>query len=52
MFDLSEMAEADRALNALSTGDLKSVKPAPAPVRPQGDISRCPHFANAQDRAA
>jgi len=52
MFDLTDMAEADRALSALSTGDPKSVKPTPAPTRPQGDISRCPHFANAEDRAA
>jgi len=52
MFDLVEMAKADRALNALSAGQRKSTKPAEAPARPQGDISKCPHLANAQDRAA
>ncbi len=52
MFDLIDMAEADRALNALTTGQWKSEKPAPAPSRPQGDVSGCPHFANAQGRAA
>jgi hypothetical protein len=52
MFDLVEMARADRALNALSAGHWKSAKPAEAPARPQGDISKCPHLANAQDRAA
>ncbi len=47
MFDLVEMAQADRALNALSAGQWKSAKPAEAPARPQGDISKCPHFADA-----
>ena len=52
MFDLVDMAAADRALNALSNGQWKSEKPAPAPARPQADISKCPHFAEVEDRAA
>jgi hypothetical protein len=52
MFDLVDMAEADRALDALATTQWKSEKPAPEPVRPQGDNSKCPHFAGLQDRAA
>jgi hypothetical protein len=52
MFDLADMAEADRALDALSSGRRTSEKPAPAPERPEGDISRCPHLAAARDRAA
>ena len=49
---LLKWPQADRALNALSAGHWKSAKPAEAPARPQGDISKCPHFADAQDRAA
>lgn len=46
MFDLIELDQADRALNALASGQWKSAKPAPAPARSQSDIARCP-FHNA-----
>ncbi len=44
MFDLIELDRAETLLRALAGGEpLAPPAPEPAP-RPQGDISRCPHF--------